>query len=140
MTQEEMKIFASGKLAAFCDDNAVIEPPCHADKIYNIFYSYMHTGFSRNKETPLEKLRNDFPDIADEELLELIGYFKQAKDYFENVCCAYASKYQYVGIIITDETKEDIERVITACTKRYPWIKPEFIKDFLHGVVAMCNR
>lgn len=61
LTNEEEKILATGKLLAYCDDRIIIEPPCYAEIIFDLFTSFNNTGNSRNGETPLEKLQNDFP-------------------------------------------------------------------------------
>ena len=53
LTSDDRKILATGKLLAYCDDKIIIEPPCHAESIFNMFYSFMHTGFSKNGETTL---------------------------------------------------------------------------------------
>ena len=140
LTSDDRKILATGKLLAYCDDKIIIEPPCHAESIFNMFYSFMHTGFSKNGETPLEKLQSEFPNIGENELMELIKYFKQVEYYCDLVCCAFAGIYPYVVIPKNDEAREDIERVVHACSQRYPWLKPEYIKDYLVGVTAMCNR
>ena len=95
LTNEEEKILATGKLLAYCGDRIIIEPPCHAEKILDFFTSFNQTKYSRNGETPLEKLQNDFPNIGENELLDLIEYFKQVKHYLDLVCCAYAQKYPY---------------------------------------------
>lgn len=55
MTQEKRIIFAYGQLNAYCEDDVIIEPPCYKDNIYDIFDSYNHTGFSKNKETSLDR-------------------------------------------------------------------------------------
>ena len=127
-------------MKAYCEDDLIIEPPCYADNMYDIFEAFIHTGFNMNKETPLEKLQDDFPYIANENLLKLIEYFKSAIEYCEGVCCVFATIYPYVVIPNTDKAHEDIKHVINACKKRYPWIKPEYISSLLVGVVAMCNR
>ena len=93
LTNEEVKILATGKLLAYCDDSIIIEPPCHAEIILDLFNSFNQN--SRNGETQLEKLQNDFPNIGENELLDLIEYFKQVKNYCDLVCCAYAQKYPY---------------------------------------------
>lgn len=95
LTNEEEKILATGKLLAYCDDRIIIEPPCYAEIILDLFASFNNTGNNRNGETPLEKLQNDFPNIGENELLDLMVYFKQVKEYCALVCCAYAQKYPY---------------------------------------------
>ncbi|MBE5872012.1 MAG: hypothetical protein E7294_12265 [Lachnospiraceae bacterium] len=141
LTNEEEKILATGKLLAYCDDRIIIEPPCHAEIILDLFTSFNHTGNSRNRETPLEKLQNDFPNIVENELLDLISYFKQVKDYCNLVCCAYAQKYPYpVGSKKSNEEQEDVGQVVKACRQRYPWLEQEYIESYLKGVVYMCIR
>ena len=61
LTNEEEKILATGKLLAYCNDRIIIEPPCHVEIILDLFTSFNRAGNSRNGETPLEKLQNDFP-------------------------------------------------------------------------------
>ena len=137
MTREEEKLYSYGRLSAFCDDNAVSLPPCHMDIIYNIFDSYNHTEY---RKSPLEKLQKDFPFISNENLLELIEYFKKAVDYCETVCCTLAGIYDSPCVPETDQGKEDIRRVVEACTKRYPWMKSQYIESLAVGVVYMCWR
>ena len=140
LTKEEEKILATGKLLAYCNDRIIIEPPCHAEIILDLF-SFNHTGNSRNGETPLEKLQNDFPNIEENELLDLIAYFKQVKDYCDLVCCAYAQKYPYpVCSKKTNEEQEDVGQVVKACRQRYPWLEQEYIESYLISVVYMCIR
>lgn len=141
MDLNDQKILAEGKLTAYCDDTTISEPPSHAECIFELFSSFMHTGDSRSGETPLEKLHNDFPNIAENELAELIAYFKQADDYCSSVCCAYAMKYPYpVSAQKTEEEQEDTGRVIKACRQRYNWLTQEYIVAYLVGIVAMCIR
>lgn len=141
LTNEENKILATGKLLAYCDDRIIIEPPCHAEIILDFFTSFNQTEYSRNGETPLEKLQNDFPNIGENELLDLIEYFKQVKDYLDLVCCAYAQKYPYpVCSKKSNEEQEDVEKVVKACRQRYPWLEQEYIESYLIGVVYMCIR
>lgn len=141
LTNEEEKILATGKLLAYCDDRIIIEPPCYAEIILDLFASFNHTGNSRNGETPLEKLQNDFPNIAEKELLDLIAYFKQVKEYCALVCCAYAQKYPYpVCSKKSNEEQEDVEKVVKACRQRYPWLEQKYIESYLIGVVYMCIR
>lgn len=141
LTKEEEKILATGKLLAYCNDSIIIEPPCHAEIVLDLFASFNHTGNSRNGETPLEKLQNDFPNIGEKELLDLIAYFKQVKAYCALVCCAYAQKYPYpVSSKKSNEEQEDVERVIEACRQRYPWLEQDYIESYLISVVYMCIR
>lgn len=141
LTNEEEKILATGKLLAYCEDRIIIEPPCHAEIILDIFTSFNQTEYSRNGETPLEKLQNDFPNIGENELLELIEYFKQVKHYLDLVCCAYAQKYPYpVCSKKSNEEQEDVEKVVKACRQRYPWLEQEYIESYLIGAVYMCIR
>lgn len=141
LTKEEKKILATGKLLAYCDDTITIEPPCYAEMIFDLFNSFWYTGYSRNGETPLEKLQNDFPNIGENELIDLIDYFKHVEDYCSRVCCAYAMKYPYPVVSKKNkEEREDFGRVVKACRKRYPWLKEEWIGSYLYGVVAMCIR
>ena len=142
LTAEEKKIFADGQLHAYCNDEIILEPPSHAECIFELFDSFKHTGNSRSGETPLEKLHNDFLDIDENELVDLIAYFKQVDYYCSLVCCAYAMKYPYplhVGNESTEE-REDIDRVISACRQRYPWLTQEYIEMYLVGAVYMCIR
>ncbi len=141
LTNEEEKILATGKLLAYCNDRIIIEPPCHAEIIPDLFNSFNHTGHSRNGETPLEKLQNDFPNISENDLLDLIAYFKQVKDYCDLVCSAYAQKYPYpVCSKKTNEEQEDVGQVVRACRQRYPWLEQEYIEAYLISVVYMCIR
>ena len=137
---EKFKWISEGRLMAYVDDNAVLEPPCYNEIIYDIYYSYRHTGYSKNKDTPLEKLTTDFPDISIEDLNMLIEYFKQVDDYCSNVCCAFAGIYQSVGIPKSEEAQKDVQYVVKACMKRYPWLKEEYIEGLLPGICHMCNR
>jgi hypothetical protein len=141
LNNEEVKILATGKLLAYCDDSITIEPPCHAEIILDLFNSFNHTGNSRNGETPLEKLQNDFPNIGETELLDLIEYFKQVKNYCDLVCCAYAQKHPYpVSSKKNDEEQEVFGQVVKACRQRYPWLEKEYIESNLISVVYMCIR
>lgn len=140
MINYEHSLIAKGKLIAYLDDRAVLEPPCFQNIIYEIFVSYNHTGYSKNRETPLEKLQGDFPYIPEKDLLKLIEYLEAAKDYCETVCCAFAGIYQSVSIPNTIEAQQDVQLVIKACLKRYPWIKPEFVEGMLPGICWLCNR
>ena len=142
LTTEENKKLADEKLTAYCSDTIISEPPSHADCISGLFDSFTHTGFGKSRETHLEKLQNDFPNIDENELKDLIVYFKQVTDYCDSVCSAYASKYPYplVGSGNTQEERKDIGRVVKACRQKYPWLKQEYIEMHLKGVVAMCIR
>ena len=137
---EKFRLISKGRLMAYLDDSVVLEPPCYADKMYEIFDSYVHTGYSKNKETPVEKLKNDFPYIDQEDLLKLIDYLKMARDYCISVCCAFAGIYDSVGVPTSEEAQKDKELVIKACLKRYPWLKSNYVEGLLPGVCAMCNR
>lgn len=140
MLDEKQKWISKGELLAYLDDNVVLEPPCYSNEIYMIFDSYNHTGYSRNGEKHIEKLKNDFPYIDERDLLRLIHYLEMAKDYCVRVCCAFAGIYQTVGIPVCDEAQDDKELVVKACQKRYPWIKSEYVEKLLPGVCHMCNR
>lgn len=140
MSKEEFRLISKGKLQAYLDDTVVLEPPCYGECIYEIFDSYNHTGYSKNGEKPIEKLKNDFPHIENEDLLRLIDYLKMAQDYCETVCCAFAGSYPSVGVPKTDEAQKDIQLVVKACLKRYPWIKPDHIEGMLPGICWLCNR
>ena len=140
MTREESTWLAYKKLHTCCEENTIAEPPCYREHIGDIYHSYMQTGMRSSRETHSEKLRKDFPDIPAEDRLKLVAYCKAAEDYFTDVCCAFAVIYPSVRIPATDRAQEDILLVTDACQKRYPWISSAYIRDFLAGVVAMCNR
>lgn len=140
MINEEFRLISKGRLLAYLNDTVVLSPPCYGDCIYEIFDSYNHTGYSKNSEKPIEKLQNDFPHIDKEDLLRLIDYLKMAKDYCETVCCAFAGIYQSVPVPKSDEAQKDIQLVVRACLKRYPWIKPEYVEGMLPGICWLCNR
>lgn len=138
MTQEEQKFYSRGRLSAYCDDNAVLEPPCHCEIIWKIFDSYNNSKYIQRN--PLEKWQEDFPFISNEDLVMLIDYFKIAIDYCENVCCTLAGIYNAPVLPETEQCKRDMESVVKACIKRYPWIKPKYIESLAYGVIAMCLR
>lgn len=142
LTTEEKKILAAGELLAYYNDTMVAEPPSHRECIFELFCSFRYTGSCRSGETPTEKLHGDFPDIVENELTELIEYFKQAEYYCNNVCCAYSMKYPYYPVDMgkTEEEREDIAMVVKACRQRYPWLEEEYIKKYLKGVIAMSIR
>ena len=141
MTPDKYRILGAGKLMAYCEDTITAEPPCHAERISELYDSFTRTGYKKSGETPLEKLHDDFPDICENELDELTAYFKQADDYISRVCSAYAMIYPYpVGSANTAEEREDMGRAVTACRQRYPWLTKEYIEMYLKGVVAMCIR
>lgn len=137
---EKSKWMNKGKLMAYVDDCVVLEPPCYNEMIFDIWYSYIHTGYSKNKETPIVKLTTDFPEIDMKDIKDLVQYFKEVKDFCVSVCCAFAGIYDTVVIPTTVDAQKDILYVVKACQKRYPWLKEEFIVKYLRGVTAMCNR
>ncbi len=140
MTEEEQKIFSYGQLSAFCNDNAVIEPPCHKDNIVALFESYERTGYSKNWEKPIERLRKDFPLIPDNELEMLVEYFDKAVHYCETVCCSLAGIYPIISGRPEGKEKEDVKRAVTACKRRYPWMDNKYLEHVAWYTVRMCNR
>lgn len=140
MFDEKLTLISQGKLIAYENDKVVLKPPCYNEQIFNIYNSYVHTGYSKNHEKPLEKLQTDFPSINEEDLLTLIDYFKMVDSYCELVCCAFAGIYQTVGVPETVEAQRDKQRIVNICLTRFPWLKSEYIENLLAGVCHMCNR
>lgn len=114
---EKYKWMNKGKLMAYVDDCAVLEPPCYDEIIYDIWYSYRHTGYSKNKETPIEKLTTDFPEIEMKDLNDLIKYFKGVELFCDNVCCPFAGIYDTVVIPATVDAQKDIQYVVKSMPK-----------------------
>lgn len=137
---ENFRWMNKGRLMAYVADYVVLESPCYKEKIYDIWYSYRHTGFSKNKETPIEKLTTDFPEIDMKDINDLIKYFKKVEDFCDLVCCSFAGIYNTCGIPKTEDAQRDVQFVVKACQNRYPWLKEEFIVGYLAGVTHMCNR
>lgn len=108
-------LISQGKLIAYQDDKVVLKPPCYDEQIFEIFNSYVHTGYSKNHEKPLEKLQTDFSSINEEDLLTLIDCFKTVVYYCECVCCAFAGIYQTVSIPESVEAQKDKQRVVKIC-------------------------
>lgn len=87
-----------------------------------------------------EVIRGQFNDLSDEE----IGELKQYIEEFVKCCTDYgdilANKFKVPFLLRDDKSKQEIEKYIAECRKKYPGIEERHITGIFSTVCWLTNR
>lgn len=108
-------------------------------RINELFDSYDLFSGSGSEEA-LETIREEFPDITEEELKEFGEYLDGFYDYCLEYGDILAEKYKLPFLPTSGEAKKEIAEYVAVCREKYPEIDEKHIIELFSTDCWLTNR
>lgn len=130
------------KITPYEDGRGEVRPPCHEELMAQLFdiYKTGKTLSGGKLLTPVDRIRDAYPELGESELEQLIQYLDAAEQFCRSVSSCFASCCRTPFIPRTEEGSRNMARVIQVCQNRYAWMSREQIEYILSSVCWLSNR